>query len=89
MSSQEILSARQVRAIETAERVTSVLSVLGSLFIISTFLSFKFFRKRESSAISSNAHTNPTSYQSPGLLCGVGKHHGQCCDVDIDGGHAR
>lgn len=39
------LSARQIKAIEVSARTTSVLSVLGSLFIISTFLLYAFFRR--------------------------------------------
>jgi hypothetical protein len=35
----------QNRAIEVAERATSVLSLLGSLFIITTFLGYPSFRK--------------------------------------------
>jgi hypothetical protein len=54
MAPQLILNAQQMLAIEIVERVASVLSVLGSLFIISTFLSFSFFRKRENIKTLSN-----------------------------------
>ena len=38
-------SANQMRAIEVSERTMSVFSLIGSLFIISTFIAFPFFRK--------------------------------------------
>lgn len=38
-------SANQMRAIEVSERTMSVFSLIGSLFIISTFTAFPFFRK--------------------------------------------
>ena len=39
------LAARQLFAIEVSTRASSVASILGSLFIISTFLCFPYFRK--------------------------------------------
>ena len=38
-------STNQMRAIEVSERTMSVFSLIGSLFIISTFIAFPFFRK--------------------------------------------
>lgn len=38
-------NAREMLAIQVSERTMSVLSILGSLFIISTFLKFHYFRK--------------------------------------------
>lgn len=38
-------NANQMRVIEVSERTMSVLSLIGSLFIISTFIAFPFFRK--------------------------------------------
>jgi hypothetical protein len=39
------LSARQMMAIQVSERTMSVLSIVGSLFIITTFLRWHYFRK--------------------------------------------
>jgi hypothetical protein len=36
---------KELRGLEIAERVSSVLSVLGCFFVIATFISFKIFRK--------------------------------------------
>ncbi|KAJ4357327.1 uncharacterized protein N0V89_001902 [Didymosphaeria variabile] len=40
-----VLTAREMLAIQVSERTMSVLSILGSLFIISTFLRWHYFRK--------------------------------------------
>ncbi|KAL5383917.1 hypothetical protein DPSP01_005717 [Paraphaeosphaeria sporulosa] len=40
-----VFSAREMLAIQVSERTMSVLSILGSLFIISTFLRWHYFRK--------------------------------------------
>ncbi|KAF9735215.1 hypothetical protein PMIN06_008975 [Paraphaeosphaeria minitans] len=40
-----VLSAKETLAIQVSERTMSVLSILGSLFIISTFLRWHYFRK--------------------------------------------
>ncbi|KAI1046273.1 hypothetical protein LB505_014090 [Fusarium chuoi] len=45
MSSAEHLSNSQLRALSIIERTCSVFSLLGSLFIIATFLSSKAFHK--------------------------------------------
>lgn len=39
------LNARQIMALQVSERTMSVLSILGSLFIITTFLRWHYFRK--------------------------------------------
>jgi len=39
------LNARQVLAVQVSERTMSVLSILGSLFIITTFIRWHYFRK--------------------------------------------
>jgi hypothetical protein len=39
------LTARQIMALQVSERSMSVLSILGSLFIITTFLRWHYFRK--------------------------------------------
>ena len=39
------LSAGQLLAIQVSERTMSVLSILGSLFIITTFVRWHYFRK--------------------------------------------
>lgn len=39
------LTAQQILAVEVSERSMSVLSVLGSLFIMGTFLRWHYFRK--------------------------------------------
>ena len=39
------LDARQLLAVQVSERTMSVLSILGSLFIITSFLKFHYFRK--------------------------------------------
>lgn len=39
------LTARQVMAVQVSERTMSVLSIVGSLFIITTFLRWHYFRK--------------------------------------------
>jgi hypothetical protein len=39
------LSAQQLLALQVSERVMSVMSIIGSIFIISTFLRWHFFRK--------------------------------------------
>ncbi|KAF1974435.1 hypothetical protein BU23DRAFT_117269 [Bimuria novae-zelandiae CBS 107.79] len=39
------LSAREMMAVQVSERTMSVLSIVGSLFIISTFLKWHYFRK--------------------------------------------
>lgn len=39
------LTVAQLRAIEVTERVTSILSLLGTSYIIVTFLAFPAFRK--------------------------------------------
>ncbi|KAI8713312.1 hypothetical protein NCS52_01275000 [Fusarium sp. LHS14.1] len=45
MSSSEILTASQLNSISIIERVCSVFSLLGSLFVIGTFVSSKAFHK--------------------------------------------
>jgi hypothetical protein len=39
------LTAQQILALEVSERTMSVLSVLGSLFILGTFIRWHYFRK--------------------------------------------
>lgn len=45
MSSSEILTPSQLNSISIIERVCSVFSLLGSLFVIGTFVSSKAFHK--------------------------------------------
>jgi len=41
------LSDQEYRGVSIAARTTSVVSLLGSLFIVGTFACFPYFRKRE------------------------------------------
>jgi hypothetical protein len=39
------LTAQQVVALEVSERVMSILSIVGSVFIVGTFIKWEYFRK--------------------------------------------
>ncbi|KAF2000274.1 hypothetical protein P154DRAFT_205233 [Amniculicola lignicola CBS 123094] len=77
------LNAQQMMALQVSERTMSVLSILGSIFIISTFVKWKYFRKPINRLVFyasfGNLMSNVATLISTDALPQRGEHVGRLC----------